>query len=107
MMELLKCTKKFVKNRINKIKNSLIYKFSKQTVELKDLQKEVEKIKNDYLIKERKYIDKINIQKWEIRYIDLQMARVRRYVNSCRFKNDSNEYIREHLIDLIEGNKYE
>ena len=107
MMELLKRTKKLIKKQIDKIKNSLIYKLSKQTVELKDLQKEVEKIKNDYLIKERKYIDEISIQKSEIRYIDLRMARVRRYINSCRFKNDSNEYIREHLIDLIEGNKYE
>jgi hypothetical protein len=76
---------------------------SKAQIKNRRYEKEIEKIKHDNLIQERKYIDKISVQTYEIRYIDLQMARVKKYIQSARFKEDTNETIKEHLIELIEG----
>ena len=104
MTGLLKRMKNSIKKNKNKINSSLIYKVSKQSIKINQLNKELKKAKANSLIKERKFIDKISIQKYEIRYIDLQMARITKYINSYMFQNSTNQEIREHLIKLIKGN---
>lgn len=103
-MVLLKRAKGLIKKTYQRFINSLIYKLSKSELKNEKLQKELRKVNEENLIKERKYIDELNIRKTEIRYIDLQMARVTKYINSFRFQNDSKEEIKEHLIELIKGN---
>ena len=103
-MALLKRVKSLVTQKIKKIKSSLIYRLTKKEIEVRNLKKELEETNNKNLVKERKYIDELNIKQYEIRYIELQMARVRKYINSVRFNKDTNEFIREHIIELIKGN---
>lgn len=107
MMALLKRMRKSIKDVIKKINSSLVYRLAKKEIECSKLKKEIDQINYSNLIKERKYIDELNIKKNEIRYIDLQMARVTKYINSNRFFNDNDEEKRLHLIDLIKGNKLE
>lgn len=104
MMKLLKQMKNVFKKKIAKIKGSLIYKVSKQNIEILKLRNQIQNIKSKNIIKERKYIDKINVQMYEIRYIDLQMARIMKYINSLSFEKNTNKEIKEHLIQLIKGN---
>lgn len=106
-MALLRRMKNSIKNYQKRITNSLIYKLTKSNIRNNMLAKELESARQNYLIKERKYIDELNIRKLEIRYVDLQMARVTKYINSTRYMSASKEESREHLIDLIKGNKYE
>lgn len=103
-MAILKRVSNLISKTKKRIKNSLVYKNTKQHNELKDMSEEIEKIKNEKIVMERKYIDELSIKQYEIRYITLQMARVTKYINSIRFKSDTNEEIREHLIELIKGN---
>lgn len=106
-MKLLKRVKRLIERITNDINNSLIYKLSKKEVEIMTLKKEKDAIKQNNLIKERRYIDELNIKKSEIRYVDLQMARVMKYIYSARFKKDNDEEKQSHLIELIKGNAQE
>lgn len=107
MTELLKQVKKQIKKIKNKIDSSLIYRLSKSNMKNIKLQKEIDKNNQINLIREQKYIDELNIKKNEIRYIDLQMNRVVKYINSNSYLNNTNEVNKEYLNDLIKGNKLE